>query len=130
MSFHLKKGFTLIELMIVVAIIAILAAIAYPSYINYIIRSNRSAAQQFMLDVAQRQELFLMDQRAYASTVAALNMTVPDKVDPLYSVTITTTATPPEYTITATPKSGTLQANDSTLTLTQAGVKMPADKWK
>ena len=48
----LKKGFTLIELMIVVAIIAILAAIAYPSYTNYKVRVHRTEAQSEMMAIA------------------------------------------------------------------------------
>ena len=48
------EGFTLIELMIVVAIIAILAAIAYPSYTQYKIRTNRADVQSEMMQTAQR----------------------------------------------------------------------------
>ncbi|WP_304640619.1 prepilin-type N-terminal cleavage/methylation domain-containing protein, partial [Pseudomonas sp.] len=43
------RGFTLIEVMIVVVIVAILATIAYPSYTQYVIRSNRAAAQSTMM---------------------------------------------------------------------------------
>lgn len=130
MKVWFERGFTLIELIIVVAIVAILAAIAYPSYTNYVIRSNRSAAQQFLLDVAQRQEQFLMDNRAYAGTLAALGIVVPGGVDSKYTVAIAVGVPPNTYTITATPKAGTTQASDVILTLNQAGVKTPAEKWK
>ena len=56
-------GFSLIELMVVVAIITILAVIAYPSYTQYLIRANRSAAQAEMLDIANRQQQFLLTNR-------------------------------------------------------------------
>ena len=56
MSLHRRNGFTLIEVIIVMAIIAILTAIAFPSYQNYIIRSSRSAAQTELLELANLQE--------------------------------------------------------------------------
>ena len=51
-----QQGFTLIELMIVVAIVAILAAVAIPSYQQYVVKSNRSAAQSHLLSVDNKQE--------------------------------------------------------------------------
>jgi type IV pilus assembly protein PilE len=59
------RGFTLMELMIVVAVVAILGAIALPSYNQHVIRGNRTAAQRFMMDVADREEQFLNSMRAY-----------------------------------------------------------------
>jgi prepilin-type N-terminal cleavage/methylation domain-containing protein len=58
-------GFTLIELMITVAVVAILATVAVPSYTQYVVRANRSAVQRFMLDVANREEQFMLDARQY-----------------------------------------------------------------
>jgi type IV pilus assembly protein PilE len=133
-----SAGFTLAELMIVVAIVAILASIAYPSYRQYVIRSNRSEVQQFMMDIANREEQFLLDTRIYGTcclpTVnpSELNMTIPSRIQQFYAVAVAVNnaATPPSYTITATPVSGTMQASDGTLTLNSQGIKSPADKWK
>src|SRR5688572_26013081 len=84
-------GFTLIEAMIVVAVIGLLSAIAYPSYTQYVIRANRSAAQQFMLRIASRQEQYRLDARSYASTVSALNLTQPSETASRYTFAITNT---------------------------------------
>ncbi|EPP0708505.1 type IV pilin protein, partial [Acinetobacter baumannii] len=65
------EGFTLIELMIVVAIIAILAAIAYPSYTQYKIRTNRADVQSEMMQTAQRLQSYYVINHNYTS--ATLN---------------------------------------------------------
>lgn len=126
-----SRGFTLIELMVAVGIVAILAAIAYPAYSGYTVAANRSAAQQFLLDVASRQERYLMDTRRYAGSLEALAMKVPARVDGLYESTISVdnSAAPPLFVITATPRAGASQAGDYTLSLNSAGVKTPADTW-
>ena len=125
-----RGGFTLIELMITVAVIAILAAIALPSYTQYIIRSKRSAAQAQMMDIANRQQQFLIANRSYADRAAltASGYALPSEVSSNYSydVTLSTTGVP-GFTLTFTPL-GT-QAGDGALTLNSEGVKTPAGKW-
>jgi type IV pilus assembly protein PilE len=63
-----QQGFTLIEVMIVVAIIGILAAIAYPNYSEYVKRGNRSEGQAFLNDVAARQERYFSQNNAYITS--------------------------------------------------------------
>lgn len=130
MNVRPQLGFTLIELMVTVAIVGILASIAYPSYVNHIKKSNRAAAQSFLMDIAQKQSEYLLDNRSYASSVSDLHLTAPDKVSSLYDISITAdSGPPPAFTVTATPKATTSQASDGTLTINNAGTKTPADKW-
>ena len=124
-------GFTLVELVVTVAIVGILASASYGSYQSYVMRANRSAAQQFMLEVANRQELYLLDARVYATDVGStgLGLTIPTRVATHYAITITPVAGPPPgYVITATP--GGNQAMDGVLTLSSSGDKAPLDKWE
>lgn len=128
-------GMTLIELMVTVAVVGILASIAYPSYQQYMVRANRSEVQQFMMEVANREEEYLLNNRRYGTCCAPtttpndLNLTVPTHIQAYYTVTVATTTTPPAYTITATPKTGTAQAIDPVLVYTGQGTKSPANKW-
>jgi type IV pilus assembly protein PilE len=132
------RGFTLIELMVTVAIVAILAAIVYPSYQSYLVRNNRAAAQSALMDIAQRQQQYLLDKRAYACdlTSTGLNWTPPANVAQNYNITISIApgtclapATPPVFSATAAPIAGSRQAADGNLIIDQAGNKTPPNKW-
>jgi len=114
--------------MIVVVIVAILAMIAYPSYEDHLRKGRRSAAQNFLADVATRQQQYLLDARQYAvgaGALAALSVNVPSDVSSFYTVTINPAAPtlPPSYTLVATPIPGSRQAPDGALTLDSAGTK-------
>lgn len=126
MKQHCNQGFTLIELMVTVAIVGILAAIAIPSYTRYVVKAKRSAAESFIVSVANKQEQYILDARQYASSLVTLNMVVPTDVAPNYNITITNVGTaPPTYTINA-EAIGDQAANDTlcgTLSVDQAGTK-------
>jgi type IV pilus assembly protein PilE len=66
------KGFTLAELMVVVAIVAILACVATPSYINYVNRSKQGEAESMLFTARMEMEEFYADYGRYASTIQCL----------------------------------------------------------
>lgn len=95
------KGFTLIELMIVVAIIAIIAAVAIPAYSDYVTRAKRADAKSAILGVQLAQEKFRANNPAYTTTMASLPAATTSP-DGYYTIDVTAASTA-TYTIVATP---------------------------
>ena len=62
----IQRGFTLVELMVVIAIVGVLVAVAYPSYSDYVTRSKRATAKSFLVSLADRQQQFFMDNKRFA----------------------------------------------------------------
>lgn len=115
-------GFTLIELMIVVAIVAILAAIAFPSYQEQVRRSNRTEGQRALLETAQRLERCYTEYNAY--NAGGCNVTFPVATENgNYSVNATE-LTASTFTLTAARGAGN-QATDrcGNFTYSHTGVK-------
>lgn len=123
-----RTGFTLIEIMIVVAIIGIIAAIAIPSYTNHVQKSRREAAKSDLLAAAQAMERFYAINYTYAGTVAGTTFPANSPTDgpAMYNLAVSG-ASATAYTITATPVSGGPQATDKcgVLSINQVGSKTP-----
>jgi len=107
-------GFTLIELMIVVAIIGILSAIALPAYRQYVLRANRADAQAIMMETAQYMERYFTTNNSYADA-PLLSDKSPKTGTAKYTISFTAQSDT-GYTLQAAPQGG--QADDSCGTLT------------
>lgn len=142
-TFHARRrlrGFTLIELMIVVAIVGILVAVALPAYNQSVRKSRRADAKTALLDLAQREERYNSTANQYSGTATDLGYptgtTFPISVQTgstsYYTISITpapgdtATALPSTtFLATAAPVSGTSQATDTcgSFTLLNTGVQ-------
>lgn len=134
-----SAGFTLIEIMIVVAIVGLLAAIALPSYQSYIARGNRAAARAALSQAAQYMQRFYAANDRYDAdrtgtqaiwaTIPPAFMKAPADGATLYEISNTgansSTATTSTFTLIMRPLTTARMANDKCggFTLTQAGVK-------
>ena len=132
-----QRGITLIELMVVVAIVAIVAAFAYPSYERYVTRTKRAVAQNALLQLADRQQQFFMDNKQFAADMTDLgypadpfvvdddgSTTTAGDTGAVYSLSLSN-VTATTWTATAAPLHGQLSRDSycGSLSITQAGVK-------
>lgn len=130
---HPSPGFTLVELMVVVAAIGIILAIAYPAYTDFVERSRRSEATEALQNLATLQEQFYNHNKAYSGSLADLGMPATTE-NGYYNLSITLGAavdgTVQSYTLSANAQGP--QATDTecaTIQFGSNGSKTPSECW-
>jgi type IV pilus assembly protein PilE len=122
-----NKGVTIVELLIVMVIIGILTAIAFPAYDSYLRKGRRADAQALMMDIATKEQQYLLDARQYTATIGAGGLNISTSgwtcaatcTNGFYTITVAPASPPPSFTITAAVQGP--QVGDGNLTLDHQG---------
>lgn len=121
----MQKGFTLLEIMVVVAIVGILAAIAYPSYQEYVIRTKRGDMQTEMMRIAQEAQRYqIINRRFTGMTLNSVGSTGSFPAgQALYTLRLNVTANGQDWELVATPNANTTQTGNGVVCLNAQGHK-------
>ena len=129
----LARGFTLIEMMIVVAIVAILAAVALPAYTQHVVRAARVQAQTELLELASLQEKIFLNSNSYSASVTTayngtsaggLGRTSGTTNDGRYTLVLDISTPSQTFVLTATPASGGTQVGDGNISISESGQRL------
>ncbi len=137
-NYRSMLGFTLVEVMVVVAIIGLLAAVGYPSYTAYVVRAKRAQAKSFLTQVASRQEQHYINAKTYTTNMTDLgypaspffidtdgNALAATSTQVIYTISGGATNVLLDFTLTATPQGpqATQDSDCGNMTLTNTGAK-------
>lgn len=125
---HRSSGFTLVELVVVMAIISILMMVAIPAYNSSTMKARRADGQTALMDVMVRQERFFTENNTYTTDLSDLPAEGTSQ-EGYYTVTAAACGAGIDSCVTLTATPGTVQESDGELTLDSRGQKLPADKW-
>jgi type IV pilus assembly protein PilE len=126
-----NRGFTLIEIMIVVLIVGVLAAIAWPQYTQYVLDSNRSTCAAKLVELSNYMERYFTENQSYRDTdgdppavtdFLSSDSCPPDSSNPAYTLSIAADSDT-EYTLMATAQGRQTNDDCGNLTLDETGDK-------
>lgn len=127
-KFRAVRGFTLLELMIVVVVMAVLATIAVTSYNRYAYRARRVDGQELLMRVASAQERYYATFNTYADNPVTgdLKFASDTSEKGYYKVEVTSDDLTKSFTATATPQNGQEKDACGALSIDSTGTKLPA----
>lgn len=119
MPIQYSRGFTIIELMIVVVVLAIIAAIAIPAYSDYVTRARRADAKIALINFQIQQEKYRANNVSYGN---AADIGLPaDSPDGFYEIDVSGAVSSSSYSLTAEPQPPQVDAECGTFVFTVSG---------
>jgi type IV pilus assembly protein PilE len=124
------RGFTVVEVFIVVATVSTLTAIAVPSYVYQLRKSARIEAQSFLVSVAAKEQQHLLERGRYAATLHSLAVQPPAGLSGKYTFAVKTTGgAQPTFTLSALAAGEQAKDTCPSLTIHSSGAKLPDACW-